>query len=101
MEISTYKHIYQNTSIDDVVSGLSSGLRSEIPYSDSQIYTIARLTAVVVKGSEVLLFDNEFSNADTVELIMELENGVHGLLEKNYDATMENGGGVVAALEVS
>ncbi|HEY3250994.1 MAG TPA: hypothetical protein VGK25_07735 [Ignavibacteria bacterium] len=100
MDISSFKHTYQNTSLDNVVSGLTQGLRADIPYPDSQIFSKARLTADVVKNGAIALFDKECSGLDTVELIMELENGVLGILEPNYDSAAENGAGIVAVLSV-
>lgn|SRR3990172_11876793 len=101
MDIASFKKTYEYTSLDDVINGLKAGLRADIPYVDTQTYTLARLTAVVVKGNIIDMFDMEYSSTlDTTELMLELESGVRAILEPNYDSKIQNGAGIVALLKV-
>ena len=100
MQISMYQETFMDVSLDHVIQSLSEGLRANIPYSDSQVFTIARLTASIINGSIVDLYDTEFSGLDTVELIMELENGIRSVLETNYDSSVEHGAGIIAVYQV-
>jgi hypothetical protein len=99
MYIASYKQILADSSLDTLVNSLKEGLRADIPYGDTQTYSYARITSVVVKGQNVDIFDNEYgAGQDTVDLIMEMENGIRGILEPGYDSGVENGAAIVALL---
>lgn len=96
MQISMYQETFMDVSLDHVIQSLSEGLRANIPYSDTTTFAAAHLTASIINGNVVDLYDSQFSGLDTVELIMELENGIRGVLEPNYDSGVEHGAGIVA-----
>ena len=96
MEISMYQGTYLNQSLDNVVQSLGEGLRANIPYPDTQIYVKVRLTASIINGSNTNLYDAEFSNVDTIEVIFELENGIRAVLEPNYNIDDQHGAAVSA-----
>jgi len=101
MEISSFNQTYVDMSLNDVVNSLSQGLRNNIPYPDTQTYTLSRLTIDVIKGNEIILFDKEYtSTQDTLELIMELESKVQGILETDYDPSVQNGAAIIAVLKI-
>ena len=95
-----YGETFVNQPLNKVVSSLSAGLRANIPYSDSQVFTIARLTANIINGGSIDLYDAEFSNVDTIGMIMELENGIRGVLEPNYNIDNQHGAGITAAYNI-
>ena len=100
MEISMYRETFINQSLNKVVSTLSSGLRADMPYSDTQVYIKVRLTASIINGVNIDLYDVELSNVDTIGVIFELENGIRSVLEPNYNIDNQHGAGISAVYSV-
>jgi len=95
MEISMYHEIFVNKSLYKVIQSLCDGIRANIPYSSTQVYSVARVTASIINGASIALFDRQHNNSDTVGLIMELENGVRAAIETGYDVSQQHGAGIV------
>lgn len=96
MEISSFQATYFDLDLTQVVDSLTQGLRTNIPYPDTQVFAKARLTASIVDGSNIDLYDVEIGDIDTVGLIMELENGIRGVLEPNYNIDNQHGAAISA-----
>jgi hypothetical protein len=100
MEVSSFQGTYINISLNKVIQNLSEGLRANIPYSDTQPFSSARVTATLINGDNTDLFDASINNTDTVGIILEIENGIRGVLEPNFNPDEEHGGGVVAVYSI-